>query len=281
MKLVRYGPAGHEKPGAIDGEGRVRDLSAHVADLDAAALAPAAVARLAALDPAALPLVDGNPRLGVPVAGIGNLVCVGLNYRDHAIEAGMEIPNEPVLFMKSTNSLNGPHDPVVLPRGGEKGDWEVELAKVIGTAARCVSEEEALGHVAGYGICNDVSERSFQLERGGQWVKGKSCDTFAPLGPWLVTTDEVPDPQSLGLWLDVSGERMQHGTTANMIFGVAYLVSYISRFMTLAPGDVVSTGTPPGVGLGRKPPRYLRPGDVMALGIDGLGVQRQEVVASE
>jgi 2-keto-4-pentenoate hydratase/2-oxohepta-3-ene-1,7-dioic acid hydratase in catechol pathway len=281
MKLVRYGPAGHEKPGAIDGEGRVRDLSAHVADLDAAALAPAALARLAALDPSALPLVDGNPRLGVPVAGIGNLVCVGLNYRDHAIEAGMEIPNEPVLFMKSTNSLNGPHDPVVLPRGGEKGDWEVELAMVIGTAARYVSEEEALGHVAGYCICNDVSERSFQLERGGQWVKGKSCDTFAPLGPWLVTADEVPDPQSLGLWLDVSGERMQQGTTANMIFGVAYLVSYISRFMTLAPGDVISTGTPAGVGLGRKPPRYLRPGDVMTLGIDGLGVQRQEVVASE
>ncbi|MCH7888019.1 MAG: fumarylacetoacetate hydrolase family protein [Proteobacteria bacterium] len=281
MKLVRYGPAGHEKPGAIDGEGRVRDLSGHVADLDAAALAPAALARLAALDPSALPLVDGNPRLGVPVAGIGNLVCVGLNYRDHALEAGMEIPDEPVLFMKSTNSLNGPHDPVVLPRGGEKGDWEVELAMVIGTTARYVSEEEALGHVAGYCICNDVSERSFQLERGGQWVKGKSCDTFAPLGPWLVTADEVPDPQSLGLWLDVSGERMQHGTTANMIFGVAYLVSYISRFMTLAPGDVISTGTPAGVGLGRKPPRYLRPGDVMALGIDGLGVQRQEVVASE
>ena len=281
MKLVRYGPAGHEKPGVIDGEGRVRDLSAHVADLDAAALAPAALARLAALDPSALPLVDGNPRLGVPVAGIGNLVCVGLNYRDHALEAGMEIPDEPVLFMKSTNSLNGPHDPVVLPRGGEKGDWEVELAMVIGTTARYVSEEEALGHVAGYCICNDVSERSFQLERGGQWVKGKSCDTFAPLGPWLVTADEVPDPQSLGLWLDVSGERMQHGTTANMIFGGAYLVSYISRFMTLAPGDVISTGTPAGVGLGRKPPRYLRPGDVMALGIDGLGVQRQEVVASE
>lgn len=281
MKLVRYGPAGHEKPGVIDGEGRVRDLSAHVADLDAAALAPAALARLAALDPSALPLVDGNPRLGVPVAGIGNLVCVGLNYRDHAIEAGMEIPDEPVLFMKSTNSLNGPHDPVVLPRGGEKGDWEIELAMVIGTTARYVSEEEALGHVAGYCICNDVSERSFQLERGGQWVKGKSCDTFAPLGPWLVTADEVPDPQSLGLWLDVSGERMQHGTTANMIFGGAYLVSYISRFMTLAPGDVISTGTPAGVGLGRKPPRYLRPGDVMALGIDGLGVQRQEVVASE
>lgn len=281
MKLVRYGPAGHEKPGAIDGEGRVRDLSGHVADLDAAALAPAALARLAALDPSALPLVDGNPRLGVPVAGIGNLVCVGLNYRDHALEAGMEIPDEPVLFMKSTNSLNGPHDPVVLPRGGEKGDWEVELAMVIGTTARYVSEEEALGHVVGYCICNDVSERSFQLERGGQWVKGKSCDTFAPLGPWLVTADEVPDPQSLGLWLDVSGERMQHGTTANMIFGVAYLVSYISRFMTLAPGDLISTGTPAGVGLGRKPPRYLRPGDVMALGIDGLGVQRQEVVASE
>lgn len=280
MKLVRYGPAGHEKPGAIDGEGHVRDLSAHVADLDAAALAPAALARLAALDPSALPLVDGNPRLGVPVAGIGNLVCVGLNYRDHAIEAGMEIPGEPVLFMKSTNALNGPHDPVVLPRGCEKGDWEVELAMVIGTTARYVSEEEALGHVAGYCICNDVSERSFQLERGGQWVKGKSCDTFAPLGPWLVTTDEAPDPQSLGLWLDVSGERMQHGTTANMIFGVACLVSYISRFMTLAPGDVISTGTPAGVGLGRKPPRYLRPGDVMTLGIDGLGEQRQEVRAA-
>ena len=280
MKLVRYGPAGHEKPGVIDGEGRVRDLSAHVADIDADALAPASLARLKALDPSALPPVDGSPRLGVPVAGVGKLVAVGLNYADHAAEAGMALPEEPVLFMKATSALGGPNDPVVLPRGGDKGDWEVEIAAVIGTTARDVPDDQALGHIAGYCVCNDVSERSFQLERGGQWVKGKSCDTFAPLGPWLVTTDEVPDTQNLRIWLDLNGERMQDSSTAQMIVGVVSLVGYISRFMTLMPGDVIITGTPPGVGFGRTPPRFLRPGDVMTLGVEGLGEQRQEVRAA-
>ncbi len=280
MKLVRYGPAGHEKPGVIDGEGRVRDLSAHVADIDAAALAPASLARLKALDPSALPPVDGSPRLGVPVAGVGKLVAVGLNYADHAAEAGMALPEEPVLFMKATSALGGPNDPVVLPRGGDKGDWEVEIAAVIGTTARDVPDDQALGHIAGYCVCNDVSERSFQLERGGQWVKGKSCDSFAPLGPWLVTTDEVPDTQNLRIWLDLNGERMQDSSTAQMIVGVVSLVGYISRFMTLMPGDVIITGTPPGVGFGRTPPRFLRPGDVMTLGVEGLGEQRQKVRAA-
>ncbi len=280
MKLVRYGPAGHEKPGVIDGEGRVRDLSAHVADIDAAALAPVSLARLKALDPSALPPVDGSPRLGVPVAGVGKLVAVGLNYADHAAEAGMALPEEPVLFMKATSALGGPNDPVVLPRGGDKGDWEVEIAAVIGTTARDVPDDQALGHIAGYCVCNDVSERSFQLERGGQWVKGKSCDSFAPLGPWLVTTDEVPDTQNLRIWLDLNGERMQDSSTAQMIVGVVSLVGYISRFMTLMPGDVIITGTPPGVGFGRTPPRFLRPGDVMTLGVEGLGEQRQEVRAA-
>ncbi len=280
MKLVRYGPAGHEKPGVIDGEGRVRDLSAHVADIDADALAPASLARLKALDPSALPPVDGSPRLGVPVAGVGKLVAVGLNDADHAAEAGMALPEEPVLFMKATSALGGPNDPVVLPRGGDKGDWEVEIAAVIGTTARDVPDDQALGHIAGYCVCNDVSERSFQLERGGQWVKGKSCDSFAPLGPWLVTTDEVPDTQNLRIWLDLNGERMQDSSTAQMIVGVVSLVGYISRFMTLMPGDVIITGTPPGVGFGRTPPRFLRPGDVMTLGVEGLGEQRQEVRAA-
>ena len=280
MKLVRYGPAGHEKPGVIDGEGRVRDLSAHVADIDADALAPASLARLKALDPSALPPVDGSPRLGVPVAGVGKLVAVGLNYADHAAEAGMALPEEPVLFMKATSALGGPNDPVVLPRGGDKGDWEVEIAAVIGTTARDVPDDQALGHIAGYCVCNDVSERSFQLERGGQWVKGKSCDSFAPLGPWLVTTDEVPDTQNLRIWLDLNGERMQDSSTAQMIVGVVSLVGYISRFMTLMPGDVIITGTPPGVGFGRTPPRFLRPGDVRTLGVEGLGEQRQKVRAA-
>ena len=276
MKLVRYGPVGKEKPGLVDGGGRIRDLSPHVAD----ALAPGALARLESLDAADLPLVEGSPRLGVPVASIGKIVCIGLNYADHAAEAGLPIPDEPVLFSKATTALSGPCDPVVLPRGGEKTDWEVELGVVIGATARYVTEDQALDHVAGYCISNDVSERSFQLEHAGQWVKGKSCDTFAPIGPWLVTVDEVDDPHMLRLWLDVNGERMQDSSTAQMIFGVAYLISYVSRFMTLMPGDVVSTGTPPGVGMGREPPRYLRPGDVMTLGIDGLGEQRQEVVAA-
>ena len=273
MKLVRYGPAGREKPGLIDGEGRIRDLSRHDVDID-----PASLARLAALDPAGLPAVEGNPRLGVPVAHIGKLVCVGLNYADHAAEGGHPIPEEPILFLKSTTALNGPNDPVMLPRESKRVDWEVELAAVIGTTVRYVTEDAAPGHVAGYCAMNDVSERSFQHERGGQWVKGKSCDTFAPLGPWLVTADEVGDTQNLRLWLDLNGKRMQDGTTAKMIFGVASLVSYISGFMTLQPGDVVSTGTPPGVGHGQRPPRFLQAGDVVTLGVERLGEQRYEIV---
>lgn len=279
MKLVRYGPAGQEKPGLIDGTGVLRDLSGRVRDIDGATLAPERLAELKAIDPATLPKVPGNPRLGPPVAGVGKIVAVGLNFSDHAAESGMEAPAEPILFMKAVTALSGPNDPVVIPPGAEKTDWEVELAIVIGSRARHVEERNALSYVAGYTICNDVSERAYQLERLGQWVKGKSYDSFAPLGPWLVTTDEIPDPQSLHMWLEVNGERMQDGSTATMIFGVAHLVSYISRFMTLMPGDVIPTGTPPGVGMGRKPPRFLKPGDVMRLGIDGLGEQRQECVA--
>ena len=279
MKLVRYGPVGQEKPGLIDGAGALRDLSGRVRDIDGAALAPERLAELKAIDPATLPKVPGNPRLGPPVAGVGKIVAVGLNFSDHAAESGMEAPAEPILFMKAVTALSGPNDPVVIPPGSEKTDWEVELAIVIGSRARHVEERNALSYVAGYTICNDVSERAYQLERLGQWVKGKSYDSFAPLGPWLVTTDEIPDPQSLHMWLEVNGERMQDGSTATMIFGVAHLVSYISRFMTLMPGDVIPTGTPPGVGMGRKPPRFLKPGDVMRLGIDGLGEQRQECVA--
>ena len=280
MKLLRYGQPGHEKPGLLDAQGRIRDLSGVVEDLTPEVLAEDRLAPLRALDPAALPPVGGAPRLGVPVAGIGKLVCVGLNYIDHAKESGMPVPEEPVVFMKATTALNGPNDPVVLPRESEKTDWEVELGIVIGRTARYVEEGDALTHVAGYTVVNDVSERAFQLERGGQWVKGKSCDTFAPVGPWLVSRDEVPDPHNLSLWLEVNGQRMQDGHTSLMIFSVANLVSYISRFMTLAPGDVISTGTPPGVGAGRKPPVFLKPGDVMRLGVEGLGEQRQEVVAA-
>ncbi|MFQ5958412.1 MAG: fumarylacetoacetate hydrolase family protein [Alphaproteobacteria bacterium] len=279
MKLVRYGPADEEKPGLIDDDGRLRDLSDHVADIDAATLAPERLARLKGLEPARLPPVEGGPRLGIPVAGIGKIIAVGLNYADHAAETGLPIPEEPVLFGKATTSLTGPFDPVMLPRGGEKCDWEVELAIVIGRVARYVPEERALDHVAGYCVFDDVSERAFQSERGGQWIKGKSCDTFGPLGPWLVSADEVPDPQDLHIWLDLNGGRMQDSSTAQMIFGVAELVSYASRFMTLEPGDIMPTGTPPGVGKGRNPPRYLEPGDVMTLGIEGLGEQRHEVLA--
>ncbi|MBI4183912.1 MAG: fumarylacetoacetate hydrolase family protein [Proteobacteria bacterium] len=279
MKLVRYGNKGAENPGLIDGAGALRDLSGHVADIDAMATSAAGLARLGRLDPSSLPAVAGKPRLGVPVAEVGKIVAIGLNYSDHAAEAGMQVPKEPVVFMKATSALSGPFDPVMLPKDSAKTDWEVELAVVIGTTARYVEEKDALRFVAGYTICNDVSERSYQLERGGTWDKGKSCDSFAPLGPWLVTGDEVPDPQRLGLWLEVNGTRMQRGSTANMIFGVAVLVAYVSRFMTLLPGDVLITGTPAGVGMGRKPPQYLKPGDVMRLGIDALGEQRQEVVA--
>ena len=278
MKLVRFGPAGREKPGLVDRDGNLRDLSGVIADVTPDSLAPRALARLARIKPARLPLVGGRRRLGPPLAGIGKLVCVGLNYADHAKESGMPIPQEPVLFMKSTTAISGPYDPVVIPKGSKKTDWEVELGVVIGRTARYVPKRTALDHVAGYCIVNDVSERELQLEGSGQWVKGKSADSFAPIGPWLVSRDEIGNPQALDLWLDVNGARMQSGNTRTMIFGVATLVSYISKCMTLLPGDVISTGTPPGVGLGRTPPRYLKPGDVMRLGIDGLGEQRLKVV---
>jgi 2-keto-4-pentenoate hydratase/2-oxohepta-3-ene-1,7-dioic acid hydratase in catechol pathway len=279
MRLLRYGPPGAERPALLDAAGRIRDLSAHVPDIAGAALSDAGLARLAALDPDSLPLVEGNPRLGPPVGGVGKIIGVGLNYADHAREAGLPIPTEPVLFTKAVSCLCGPDDSVIIPKGAAKVDWEVELAVVIGTTTRMVEERNALAHVAGYAVMNDVSERAFQLEGTGQWLKGKSFDSFGPLGPWLVTRDEIPDPQNLELWLEVNGERRQHGNTATMIFGVATLVAYISRFMTLTPGDVITTGTPPGVGLGRKPPLYLAAGDVMRLGVAGLGEQRQRVVA--
>jgi len=279
VKLLRYGPAGEEKPGLLDADGTIRDLSAHVADIDGAVLAPEKLAALAALDTAALPAVDGDPRLGPPVAGVGKLLCIGLNYRDHAEETGMAIPEEPILFMKATTSIIGPNDDVMLPRGSKKGDWETELGVVIGSRARYVDEADALDYVAGYCVFNDVSERHFQLGGTGQWVKGKSADTFAPFGPYMVTRDEVADPQDLDMWLEVDGKRYQDGSTRTMIFTVANLVSYVSRYMTLEPGDIIPTGTPPGVGVGQKPPVFLKPGNVMRLGIDGLGEQRQKVVA--
>ena len=278
MKLLRYGPAGAEKPGLLDGEGTIRDLSAHVSDIDGAALAPVKLAALAKLDTASLPAVDGNPRLGSPVAGVGKLLCIGLNYRDHAEETGAPIPDEPILFMKSTTAIIGPDDDVVLPRGSRKGDWEAELGIVIGSRASYVDEADALDYVAGYCVFNDVSEREYQLEGTGQWVKGKSADTFAPIGPWMVTRDEIPDPQDLHVWLEVDGKRFQDGSTRTMIFPVVHLVSYVSRYMTLEPGDIIPTGTPPGVGLGQKPPVFLKPGNVMRVGIDGLGEQQQNVL---
>jgi 2-keto-4-pentenoate hydratase/2-oxohepta-3-ene-1,7-dioic acid hydratase in catechol pathway len=279
MKLLRYGARGQEKPGMIDRDGQLRDLSGVIKDLAPDALAPAALAKLRALNAATLPAVAGNPRIGPCVADVPKLVCVGLNYVDHAKEAGMQIPTEPVLFMKAISSINGPNDDVMLPKGAQKGDWEVELGIVIGTKTQYVSEADALQHVAGYCIVNDVSERNYQLERGGNWSKGKSADTFCPLGPWLVTADEVADPQALDLFCEVSGQRMQNGSTRNMIFSCAKIVSYVSQFMTLTPGDVIPTGTPAGVGQGMNPKRFLRPGDVMRLGITGLGEQRQKVVA--
>jgi 2-keto-4-pentenoate hydratase/2-oxohepta-3-ene-1,7-dioic acid hydratase in catechol pathway len=277
MKLVRYGAAGAEKPGLVDASGALRDLSGKIADITPEVLSPDGLAKLKQIDPAGLPQVPGSPRLGAPVAGVGKIVCCGLNYVDHAKETGATPPAEPVLFMKAVTALSGPFDPVILPKGATKTDWEVELGGVIGKRASYIDAAQALDHLAGYTICNDVSERAFQIERGGQWMKGKSADTFAPLGPWLVTSDEVPDPQKLGLWLEVNGERVQNGNTSNMIFTLAHVVAYISQFMTLMPGDVVITGTPAGVGLGMKPPRFLKAGDVMRLGIDGLGEQRQEV----
>ena len=278
MKLVRVGAPGAERPGLIDTQGRVRDLSGVVSELGPQQLSDAALAQLAGVDIAALPVMP-DTRFGVPWTGIGKIIAIGLNYADHAAEAGLPPPAEPILFLKANSALNGPNDAVMLPRGSEKTDWEVELGVVIGKTASDVSREEALSHVAGYCVVNDVSEREFQLERGGTWDKGKGCDTFCPVGPWLVTRDEVPDPQALGLWLDVNGERAQRGSTATMVFGVAHLVSYVSRFMTLHPGDLICTGTPPGVGMGAKPPRYLKAGDTMRLGIDGLGVQTQTVAA--
>ena len=285
MKLLRYGPPGKEKPGLLDADGRLRDLSAVVPDIGPAQLSDAALARLQRLNADKLPLVRGTPRIGCPVAGIGKFIAIGLNYADHAAEAGMPLPTEPIIFTKAISCIQGPHDDVMLPRGSKKSDWEVELGVIIGRTARHVAQKDALAHVAGYCVVNDVSERAFQLERGGTWDKGKGCDTFGPIGPWLVTRDEVPNPQRLGLWLDLNGQRMQTGDTRTMVFGVARLVSYVSRFITLEAGDVLTTGTPPGVGMGLRDaqgqpaPRYLKKGDVMTLGIDGLGQQRQRVVA--
>ena len=280
MKLCRYGPVGSEKPGLIGPEGEIRDLSGVVADIDGAELSADGLARLAAIDPLTLPRIDGNPRFGTPFAGSRKFIAIGLNYADHAAESGMAIPAEPVIFTKAISCLQGPNDPVVIPRGSTKTDWEVELGVVIGTRASYVSEADALAHVAGYCVVNDISERAYQLERGGTWDKGKGCDTFGPVGPWLVTSDEVGDAQNLDLWLEVNGKRVQDGNTRTMVFGVAKLVSYLSEFMTLEPGDIITTGTPPGVGMGQKPePWYLKPGDVMRVGIEKLGEQQQGVLA--
>ncbi|MES2187137.1 MAG: fumarylacetoacetate hydrolase family protein [Pseudomonadota bacterium] len=279
MKLVRYGKPGQEKPGLIDAAGKLRDISKLVPDIGAAQLTPAALARIAKAKVDSLPLVRGKPRIGSPVANIGKYVAIGLNYADHAAEAGMALPKEPIVFMKATSCIQGPNDDVMLPKGSVKSDWEVELCIVIGTKASYVSKKSALDYVAGYCLGNDVSEREYQIERGPQWDKGKGCDTFGPLGPWLVTPDEVPNPQRLAMWLDVNGERAQRGSTKTMIFDCATIVSYVSKFMTLYPGDVICTGTPPGVGMGMKPPKFLKAGDVMTLGIEGLGEQRQVVKA--
>jgi len=282
MKLVRYGATGQEKPGMIDADGTLRDLSAHVADITGATLGDDSIAKLRALDAATLPAVEGNPRMGACIGDIGKFMCIGLNYADHAAETGADIPEHPILFMKANSAITGPNDDVVMPRGSATTDWEVELGVVIGKAAKYISEEEALDYVAGYCLCNDVSERHFQTSLTGQWTKGKSCDTFGPTGPWLVTRDEVEDPQNLDMWLDVNGKRMQTGNTNTMIFTVAQVISHLSQLFTLHPGDVISTGTPPGVGMGMKPePVYLKDGDVMELSIQGLGIQRQNVRADD
>ena len=284
MKLLRYGPAGQEKPGLLDAQGRVRDLSAVVPDVAGNVLLPAQLAALRALDPISLPLVPGTPqqdlRLGPCVGQVGKFICIGLNYADHAAEAGMAVPPEPVVFGKWTSAICGPDDAVQIPRGSVKTDWEVELGVVIGQGGRYIEEADAMAHVAGYCVVNDVSEREYQLERAGTWDKGKGCDTFGPIGPWLVTADEVPNPQALKLWMELDGHRYQNGSTATMVYGVAFLVSYLSRFMSLQPGDIISTGTPPGVGMGQKPPVFLRAGQTMRLGVEGLGVQTQAVVAA-
>lgn len=279
MKLLRYGPAGSEKPGMLDAAGVLRDLSGVVPDIAGEVLTAASLARLSDIDPDSLPAVEGAPRIGPCVGSVGKLVCIGLNYSDHAAETGQAVPEEPIIFGKATSAICGPDDDVIIPKGSVATDWEVELAVVIGDEARYVTEAEAMNHVAGYCIVNDVSERDFQIRRGGQWIKGKSADTFGPMGPWLVTKDEVPDPQNLRMWLEVDGHRYQDGSTGTMIFGVAHLVSHLSQFMSLQPGDVVSTGTPPGVGMGQRPPVYLKPGQTMRLCIEGLGEQEQKTVA--
>jgi 2-keto-4-pentenoate hydratase/2-oxohepta-3-ene-1,7-dioic acid hydratase in catechol pathway len=279
MKLLRYGPAGQEKPGLLDADGTIRDLSGLVPNITGATIDTATLARIAAADASSLPAVSGNPRLGPCVGQVSKYICVGLNYSDHAAETNLPIPSEPILFTKAVSCIIGPDDDVMLPKGSTKGDWEVELGIVIGKRTSYVDEASALDYVAGYCLCNDVSERHFQIERQGQWMKGKGCDTFGPIGPWLVTKDEVPDTDNLDMFCDVSGVRRQTGNTRTMIFKVPFIVSYISQFMTLTPGDVIATGTPPGVGLGMKPPLYLKPGDTMHLGIAGLGEQRQKVVA--
>lgn len=280
MKLLRYGTRGAERPAILDANGRIRDLSAHIADLTPDTITPSGLAKLALIDPESLPTVTGDPRIGVPVKGMGKFIAIGLNYADHAAESNLPVPPEPVVFTKAISCLNGPNDEVMLPRGATKGDWEVELGFIIGRTARYVAEEDALNRVSGYVLVNDVSERQFQMERGSQWDKGKGCDTFGPVGPWLVTSDEVGDPQDLDMFLDVNGKRMQTGNTKTMIFTVRHIISYLSQFMTLYPGDIVCTGTPPGVGMGIKPePIFLKAGDTMHLGIAGLGEQRQQVVA--
>lgn len=276
MKFIRYGESGAEKPGMLDEAGDIRDLSGIISDLSGDTLAQ--LADMKTLDPSSLPMVEGNPRLGPPVAGTGKFICIGLNYADHAAEAGMAVPPEPVMFMKATSAICGPNDPIIIPRGSEKTDWEVELAIVIGKPAKYVSKDQAMDHVAGFCVVNDVSERAFQTERQGQWTKGKSCDNFGQIGPWLVTPDEVTDPQALKMWLKVNGEMMQDGSTETMVYNVRHLVSYLSQFMTLHSGDVISTGTPPGVGMGQSPQRYLKAGDIVELGVEGLGQQRQDVV---
>ena len=279
MKLVRYGRIGREKPGLIDEDGKLRDLSGKLSDITPDTLSPKGIAKLDRLNAKRLPLVKGRPRFGVPWNGPGKIVCIGLNYVDHAKETGSPIPKEPIIFLKANSALNGPNDNVAIPRGSKKTDWEVEFGLVIGTRAQHVSKKDALKYVAGYTICNDVSEREYQIERGGTWDKGKGCDTFGPIGPWLVTKDEIPNPQRQNLWLDVNGQRMQDGSTKTMIFDVATVISYTSKFMSLNPGDVISTGTPPGVGSGMKPPKFLKVGDVVTLGVEGLGQQTQKMVA--
>jgi 2-keto-4-pentenoate hydratase/2-oxohepta-3-ene-1,7-dioic acid hydratase in catechol pathway len=279
MKLLRYGPAGAEKPGVLDADGAIRDLSGAVADISGDALLPDSIEKLKAIDPASLPKVNGSPRIGACIGNVGKFMCIGLNYSDHAAETGGEVPSEPILFMKANSAIQGPNDDVIIPRDSEQTDWEVELGFVIGKGGKYINEADAMSHVAGYCVVNDVSERNFQIRMEGQWTKGKSCDTFGPLGPWLVTADEVADPQALGLWTEVNGHRYQNGNTNTMVYGVQYLISYLSKFMSLQPGDVVATGTPPGVGMGQKPRVFLKPGDTMRLGVDGMGVQEQKLVA--